>query len=100
MTDTRGSAMPGLAAVPDFPGPDLLLQMYAGMVRVRAFEERVREPCAHGRIPGFLHTSVGQEAIAVGAAAALRPDDYVLSTQRGHGHLVAKGGALRGGACQ
>jgi acetoin:2,6-dichlorophenolindophenol oxidoreductase subunit alpha len=78
------------------PGPDALLQMYAGMLRVRLFEERVRELFATGRIPGFLHTSVGQEATAVGAASALRPDDYVLSTHRGHGHLVAKGGALRG----
>ena len=75
--------------------PDTLLSMYVGMLRVRLFEERVRELFATGRIPGFLHTSVGQEAIAVGAAAALRPDDYVLSTHRGHGHLVAKGGALR-----
>jgi TPP-dependent pyruvate/acetoin dehydrogenase alpha subunit len=78
------------------PGPDALLAMYAGMLRVRLFEERVRELFAGGRIPGFLHTSVGQEAIAVGAAAALHPDDYVLSTHRGHGHLVAKGGSLRG----
>jgi pyruvate dehydrogenase E1 component alpha subunit len=76
--------------------PDALLSMYVGMLRVRSFEERVRELFANGRIPGFLHTSVGQEAIAVGAAAALRPDDYVLSTHRGHGHLVAKGGSLRG----
>ena len=75
--------------------PDTLLSLYVGMLRVRLFEERVRELFATGRIPGFLHTSVGQEAIAVGAAAALRPDDYVLSTHRGHGHLVAKGGALR-----
>jgi TPP-dependent pyruvate/acetoin dehydrogenase alpha subunit len=70
--------------------------MYAGMLRVRQFEERVRELFARGRIPGFLHTSVGQEAVAVGASAALRPDDYVLSTHRGHGHLVARGGSLRG----
>ena len=73
-----------------------LLSMYAGMLRVRLFEERVRELFAGGRIPGFLHTSVGQEAVAVGACAALRPDDYVLSTHRGHGHLVAKGGSLGG----
>jgi len=78
------------------PGPDLLLAMYAGMLRVRLFEERVRELFAGGRIPGFLHTSIGQEAIAVGVATALRADDYVLSTHRGHGHLVAKGGSLRG----
>src|SRR5258705_14000573 len=78
------------------PGPDLLLAMYAGMLRVRLFEERVRELFAGGRIPGFLHTSIDQEAIAVGVATALRADDYVLSTHRGHGHLVAKGGSLRG----
>jgi pyruvate dehydrogenase E1 component alpha subunit len=70
--------------------------MYTGMLRVRMFEERVRELFAGGRIPGFLHTSVGQEGIAVGVCSALRADDYVLSTHRGHGHLVAKGGALRG----
>jgi TPP-dependent pyruvate/acetoin dehydrogenase alpha subunit len=78
------------------PGPDVLLQMYASMLRVRIFEERARELFQNGRIPGFLHTSVGQEAVAVGVTAALRPDDYVLSTHRGHGHLVAKGGSLRG----
>jgi TPP-dependent pyruvate/acetoin dehydrogenase alpha subunit len=70
--------------------------MYAGMLRVRMLEERVRALFAGGRIPGFLHTSIGQEAIAVGVCAALRDDDYVLSTHRGHGHLVAKGGRLRG----
>jgi acetoin:2,6-dichlorophenolindophenol oxidoreductase subunit alpha len=78
------------------PGPDALLAMYASMLRVRLFEERARELFQQGRIPGFLHTSVGQEGVAVGVAAALRPDDYVLSTHRGHGHLVAKGGSLRG----
>jgi len=78
------------------PGPDALLALYASMLRVRLFEERARELFQTGRIPGFLHTSVGQEAVAVGVAAALRPDDYVLSTHRGHGHLIAKGGSLRG----
>src|ERR671936_1586639 len=78
------------------PGPEVLLEMYAAMLRVRVFEERARELFQRGRIPGFLHTSVGQEAVAVGVAAALRADDYVLSTHRGHGHLVAKGGSLRG----
>ena len=78
------------------PGPDALLAMYASMLRVRLFEERARELFQNGRIPGFLHASVGQEAVAVGVAAALRHDDYVLSTHRGHGHLIAKGGSLRG----
>lgn len=44
---------------------------------------------ANARIPGFLHTSIGQEAVAVGVATALRRDDSILSTHRGHGHLVA-----------
>jgi TPP-dependent pyruvate/acetoin dehydrogenase alpha subunit len=78
------------------PGPDALLSMHASMLRVRIFEERARELFQQGRIPGFLHTSVGQEAVAVGVAAALAADDYILSTHRGHGHLVARGGALRG----
>ena len=78
------------------PGPDQLLQMHAAMVRVRRFEERARELYQAGRIPGFIHLSVGQEGVAVGVCSALRRDDYVLSTHRGHGHLIAKGGSLRG----
>jgi TPP-dependent pyruvate/acetoin dehydrogenase alpha subunit len=77
------------------PTDELLLEMYVRMLRVRLFEERVRHLFANGRIPGFLHTSIGQEAVAVGVATALRGDDYILSTHRGHGHLVAKGGSLR-----
>src|SRR5712692_8237246 len=49
----------------------------------------------NGQIPGFLHTSIGQEAVAVGICEALEPGDYLLSTHRGHGHLLAKGGDLR-----
>lgn len=78
------------------PGPDQLLEMYTAMLRVRLFEERVREIYASGRMPGFLHLSIGQEAVAVGVCAALRKDDYLLSTHRAHGHLIAKGGSLRG----
>jgi pyruvate dehydrogenase E1 component alpha subunit len=78
------------------PGPDRLLQMYATMLRIRRFEERARELYAAGRIPGFIHLSIGQEAVAAGVCAALRADDYVLSNHRGHGHLIAKGGSLRG----
>jgi len=79
------------------PGPDQLLQMYVAMLRVRRFEERARELYQAGRIPGFIHLSVGQEGVAVGVCAALRRDDYVLSTHRGHGHrIIAKGGSLRG----
>jgi pyruvate dehydrogenase E1 component alpha subunit len=70
---------------------DLLLHLYRTMIRVRSFEERVRDLFAAGRLPGFVHLSIGQEGVAAGACAALRTDDYVLSTHRGHGHMVAKG---------
>ena len=69
--------------------------MYAVMLRVRRFEERARELYAAGRIPGFIHLSVGQEGVAVGVCASLRREDYLFSTHRGHGHLIAKGGSLR-----
>ncbi|HET8578445.1 MAG TPA: thiamine pyrophosphate-dependent dehydrogenase E1 component subunit alpha [Methylomirabilota bacterium] len=77
------------------PGPDELLQIYAGMLRIRRFEERARELYQAGRIPGFIHLSIGQEAVAVGVCATLRRDDYLLSTHRGHGHFLAKGGSPR-----
>jgi TPP-dependent pyruvate/acetoin dehydrogenase alpha subunit len=63
------------------------------MLRIRRFEERARELYAAGRIPGFIHLSIGQEAVAAGVCAPLRRDDYLLSTHRGHGHLIAKGGS-------
>ncbi|HET7874612.1 MAG TPA: thiamine pyrophosphate-dependent dehydrogenase E1 component subunit alpha [Methylomirabilota bacterium] len=82
--------------MPETPGPDQLLQMYAATLRIRRFEERARELYQAGRIPGFIHLSIGQEGVAVGVGAALRRDDYLFSTHRGHGHLIAKGGSLRG----
>lgn len=67
------------------------IELLRTMIRIRAFEERVRDLFAAGRLPGFVHLSIGQEGVAAGACATLRPDDYVLSTHRGHGHMVAKG---------
>ena len=69
----------------------LQINLLKTMIRIRAFEERVRDLFAAGRLPGFVHLSIGQEGVAAGACCALRPDDYLLSTHRGHGHLVAKG---------
>jgi pyruvate dehydrogenase E1 component alpha subunit len=68
-----------------------LIQMYRLMVRIRTFDERVAKEVAAGIIPGAAHLYAGQEAVAVGACANLRPDDYITSTHRGHGHLIAKG---------
>jgi pyruvate dehydrogenase E1 component alpha subunit len=73
---------------------DTALQLYTTMRRIRSFELAVVELFARGKIPGFLHTYVGEEAVAAGVCTALRPDDYIISTHRGHGHLIAKGGRL------
>jgi TPP-dependent pyruvate/acetoin dehydrogenase alpha subunit len=69
-----------------------LMEMYRVMVRIRTFEERVVKEFAAGNIPGAAHLYAGEEAVAAGACANLRPDDYITSTHRGHGHLIAKGG--------
>ncbi len=71
---------------------DNLIDMYRIMVRIRAFEERVTEAFTVGNIPGFLHVYIGEEATATGACATLGAEDYITSTHRGHGHLIAKGG--------
>jgi len=71
-----------------------LLDMYRTMVRIRRFEERVSEEFAAGNIPGSVHVYIGEEAVATGAIAHLRTDDYIMSTHRGHGHLIAKGGKM------
>jgi len=65
------------------------------MVLIRRFEERINTLFAAGELKGTSHLSVGQEATAIGAVAALRPEDYVSSTHRGHGHFLAKGGEPR-----
>jgi len=72
-----------------------LLEMYQRMLLIRKFEEKVRDLFASGRIPGFVHLYIGEEAIAVGVAAALRESDYVTSTHRGHGHCIARGADVR-----
>ena len=69
-----------------------LINMYRTMVRIRTFEERVLKEFAAGSIPGFVHLYSGEEAVATGACANLESKDYITSTHRGHGHLIAKGG--------
>jgi TPP-dependent pyruvate/acetoin dehydrogenase alpha subunit len=70
------------------------LWMYQRMVTIRAFEEKAIELFKAAELPGFLHSQIGQEAVPVGACAALRDDDYVTSTHRGHGDVIAKGARL------
>jgi pyruvate dehydrogenase E1 component alpha subunit len=75
--------------------PGVLHDLHRRMVRIRLFEEEAGKLMEGGRMPGFLHLYVGQEAVAAGVMANLRRDDVVTSTHRGHGHAVAKGADLR-----
>jgi TPP-dependent pyruvate/acetoin dehydrogenase alpha subunit len=72
--------------------PDELIAHYRTMLVIRRFEEMVSDLFGKGAMPGTGHFCIGQEACAVGAIAALRPDDLVTSNHRGHGHMLAKGG--------
>src|SRR5438045_7837412 len=68
-----------------------LLHMYRQMVAIRLFEERVNDLYTRALMPGLAHLYIGEEAIACGICEALRRDDYITSTHRGHGHCLAKG---------
>src|SRR2546421_11532757 len=68
-----------------------LLHLYRQMVAIRLFEERVNDLYTRALMPGLAHLYIGEEAVAVGICEALRRDDYITSTHRGHGHCVAKG---------
>src|SRR5437879_9871467 len=70
---------------------ELHLKMLRQMLLIRRFEEKAAEAYALGKIGGFCHLYIGQEAVAVGAISALRPDDYVLTSYREHGQAIAKG---------
>ena len=72
-------------------GDEVALSIHRTMVRIRVFETRVTELFAAGELPGFVHTYLGQEAIAAAVCENLRVDDYITSTHRGHGHTIAKG---------
>ena len=76
------------------PTAETLHDLHRRMVRIRLFEEAAGRLFEGSRMPGFIHLYVGQEAVAAGVCGALRPEDQISSTHRGHGHLVAKGGDL------
>src|ERR1700674_4122543 len=73
-----------------------LRDLYVTMALIRAFETQVAALYRDGDIPGFVHTSLGQEAVAAGVCAALEREDYITTTHRGHGHVLAKGADLDG----
>jgi TPP-dependent pyruvate/acetoin dehydrogenase alpha subunit len=70
------------------------LHAYRQMARIRSFEERVNELYTGAQMPGLAHLYIGQEAVAVGVCLALKADDYITSTHRGHGHCLAKGATV------
>lgn len=70
--------------------------IYKTMNEIRSFEEKVHKIFSDGRIPGFVHLYVGEEAVATGVMSQLNDDDYITSTHRGHGHAIAKGCDLNG----
>lgn len=73
------------------PSPDEQLELYRRMRTIRVFEERAEELHKAGFLSGPFHSSLGQEAVAVGVCSALAPEDVTTSTHRGHGQLIAKG---------
>lgn len=70
------------------------LQMYQQMCKIRTFEENANELYTSAKMPGLTHLYIGEEAVAVGVCEALRQDDYITSTHRGHGHCLAKGASV------
>ena len=70
------------------------LHMYRQMAKIRAFEEQVNELYKSAKMPGLAHLYVGEEGVAVGVCEALRRDDFITSTHRGHGHCLAKGATV------
>ena len=70
--------------------------IYKTMNEIRYFEEKVHKIFSDGKIPGFVHLYVGEEAVATGVMSQLEDDDYITSTHRGHGHAIAKGCDLNG----
>jgi len=84
-----------MAQVKEMPTPvadaELARRLLSQMMLIRRFEEKAAENYALGKIGGFLHLYIGEEAVAVGATSVLRPDDYAISAYREHGHCLAKG---------
>src|SRR5215208_2713851 len=70
------------------------------MVRIRAFEEQANQLYLSAKMPGLTHLYIGEEAVAVGICEALRREDYITSTHRGHGHCLAKGADVERMFCE
>ena len=88
------TSLPTLPDVDSIP-TGTVLNIYERVLRIRRFEEQVGKLFAQGQLPGFVHLYIGAEAVGAGVCAALRDDDYIISTHRGHGHVIAKGGDMQ-----
>lgn len=73
---------------------DFLAKLFKDMLKIRLFENKVVELYSNGIMPGLAHLYIGEEAVAVGVCNALSEQDYVTSTHRGHGHVIARGADL------
>jgi len=71
------------------------VDLYEKMVTIRLFEEKIQDLYARGLVPGLVHLYIGEEAVATGVCANLKKEDYITSTHRGHGHVIAKGAELK-----
>ena len=76
------------------PTKGQLIALYKTMQTIRLFEERIVDLYARGEVPGLAHLYIGEEAVAAGVCAVLTDEDYITSTHRGHGHVIAKGTGL------
>jgi pyruvate dehydrogenase E1 component alpha subunit len=83
-----------MGVVSQIPAAGILIEMLRRMWRVRLFDLEIARLVERGLVPGSAHPSIGQEATAVGACMALRPDDYMTGTHRSHGHPIGKGASL------
>lgn len=88
----RGQSAPARSQT--FEMSERLIGFYRQMLKIRLFEEQVNDLYRSARMPGLAHLYSGEEAVAVGVCGALRADDYITSTHRGHGHCLAKGGVI------
>src|SRR5499426_3337882 len=74
---------------------DLMLSLYRDMIRIRRFEEEAARSYTRGKMGGFLHLYIGEEAVAVGAISAVEPTDYILATYREHAHYLVRVGDMK-----
>ena len=90
MAQSSSTDTPNVSAIDREQWP----HMFQQMLKIRVFEDHVNDLYQSRRMPGLAHLYIGEEAVAVGVCEALRRDDYITSTHRGHGHCLAKGAAL------